>query len=67
MTYSVVGVTAWCLLFLLFFKNRVVYLIALGLVAVMGGYAAVEYVPAVYLPIDVLLSVLKFFSRSRDV
>jgi len=58
-----IAVIAYALLFCVFYSERVLYIaLCLGL-GLVGGYELVEYAPAVFLPIELIVSIARIFRQ----
>lgn len=49
--------------FLPYFNSRLYYAVFLVLIAVIGGFSALEYAPALFLPLELVFGVGRLFSR----
>jgi len=55
----------YCALYLIFFRQRAYYCVFCLLVAFVAGQAGLEYAPALWLPADLLLSLIQQFKSPK--
>lgn len=58
-----ISLILFSLLFCIFFSERLIYLGLCVALAVVGGYELLEYAPAVFLPIEIIVSFARIFRR----
>lgn len=49
--------------FLVYFNSRTYYAVFILIVALAGGFTALEYVPALFLPLELVFGVSRIFGR----
>lgn len=62
-----IAAVVWAALFCIFYSERLIYLaVCLGL-GLIGGHTILEYAPAIFLPIEFIISVVRIFKRAGSM
>lgn len=56
----------WCSIFLLFYRQRTLYVLFVLIAGVVGGPGSLEYVPLIWLLVDPAITVFRLFRGGRD-
>lgn len=57
------GFIVYALLFAIFYSERLLYLAFCGALAVVGGHTLLEYAPALFIPVELVVSIARIFRR----
>lgn len=60
-----IGFIVYAALYAILFHERLLYLGVCGAMAVIGGHELLEYAPAVFLPIEIIVTLGRVFSYRR--
>ena len=61
-----IALVLWAVVFVIIFPNRAYYLGFIALLALAAGAEAIEYAPALWVPVEFILSMQKLFKDAAE-